>query len=267
MRANTLLTSTVVTAAVLSCAGCASVCCSHTPRYAQVAEVDVAFGRIFEARGELGQALAAYRQAARREPHRAEPYVRMAILHDKLGQFTNSAALYRQALQLDPGNPEIFADVGFSLYLQDRWDDAEMNLRQALAVDPHLPRAHNNLALVLAQSGRIPEALAQFQRGGCSRSDAHANVAFVAMTQGHRELAEEHYELAQSQDPLEEMHDELVEHPHQHAHRLADLFPPTARNPHGLPPTSRASRQTAWKSLSGDASRVSNEDSDIQLAF
>lgn len=239
MRLSSFVTAKVVAAALLSCGGCAFDSSSssswasgaHALRDAQAADVEIAFGRIFEAQDELEHAMAAYRQAAHREPHRAEPHLRMAILHDKLGQFTDSAIQYRQAIELDPGNPEIFADVGFSLYLQDRWDDAEMNLRQALAIEPDLPRAHNNLALVLARTDRIDEALAEFLRGGCSRSDAHANVAFVATTQGHRELAETHYQLAQLQAPFAEMHDELVDRPRQHDRRLAKLFPPIPQDP------------------------------------
>lgn len=229
-----------VAAALLSCGGCASVCSgpsswaggtggTHASRHAHVADVDIAFGRIFEARGDLGHAMAAYHQAARREPGRAEPYVRMAIVHDKLGQFTNSAAQYRRAIQLEPGNPEIFADVGFSLYLQDRWDDAEMNLRQALAIEPRLPRAHNNLALVLAHTGRIKEALAEFRLGGCSPSDAHTNVAFVATTLGHRDLAELHYRLAQSSTLFPERGDQLRDVQLQQE-GVSHLFPATSHS-------------------------------------
>src|SRR5438128_537544 len=61
----------------------------------QAADVQVALGRSLEMRGEGEQAMAVYREALRRDPNRADAYVRLAILCDQQGKFDESAGLYR----------------------------------------------------------------------------------------------------------------------------------------------------------------------------
>src|SRR5919112_703888 len=95
----------------------------------------------------------------RRDAHRADAYLRLAILHDRQGQFRESAALYQQALTARPGDPDIYSDKGYSLYLQRRWVEAEMSLRQAIVLKPDPQRGHNNLGLVLAHTGRLEPGL------------------------------------------------------------------------------------------------------------
>src|SRR4051812_37205233 len=85
---------------------------------AQEADVQVALGRTLEKQGEIAKAMASYQEAVRRDAHRADAYLRLAILHDRQGQFRDSAALYQQALAARPGDPDIYSDKGYSLYLQ-----------------------------------------------------------------------------------------------------------------------------------------------------
>jgi Tfp pilus assembly protein PilF len=162
----------------------------------QVADVQIAQGRSLEKQGELAQAAAAYREALKRDPDRADAYLRLAIVHDKEGKFKESQELYQKALKGMPGNPDIYCTVGYSLYLQQRWSEAEMNLRQALALDAEHQRAHNNLGLVLAHVGRTTEALAEFRRAGCSEADGHLNLAYVLTLEKRWEEARQHYEQA-----------------------------------------------------------------------
>ena len=119
---------------------------------AQQADMQIAMGRVSERQGDLAAAMASYGEALKRDGSRSDAYVRMAVVHDRQGEFRESADLYRQALKLSPGSPDIYCDMGYSLYLQRRWAEAEMNLRQAIALDNKHSRAHNNLALVLAQN-------------------------------------------------------------------------------------------------------------------
>ena len=91
--------------------------------------------------------------------------------------------------------------MGYSLYLQRRWAEAEMNLRQAIALDNKHSRAHNNLALVLAQNSRLNDALSEFHKGGSNRATAHANLAFVLTMERRWEEARAQYQLALAADP------------------------------------------------------------------
>jgi tetratricopeptide (TPR) repeat protein len=167
----------------------------------QVADVQVALGRSLEMRGEEQQAMAIYREAVRRDPNRADAYLRLAILSDQQGKFDESAGLYRKALTAQPGNADIYCDMGYSLSLQRRWAEAEMNLRQAIALAPTHRRAHNNLGLVLAHAGHLDESLAEFRQGGCDEVDAHVNVAFVLTLERYWPEARTHYEQALALQP------------------------------------------------------------------
>jgi Tfp pilus assembly protein PilF len=168
---------------------------------AQSADLQVAFARAAEQRGDIVKATAAYREAIKNDHRRADALQRLAVLNDKQGKFQESADLYRRALEADPGNPDVFCDMGYSLYLQRRWAEAEMNLRQAIKLSPEMARAHNNLGLVLAHNGQNNAALAEFRRAGGSAVDAHNNLAFVLTTEGRWDEARTQYRLAATADP------------------------------------------------------------------
>src|SRR5262249_48352188 len=109
--------------------------------------------------------------------------------------------LYRKALKAEPGSANIYCCMGYSLYVQRRLPEAEMNLMQAIALNPDHYRAHNNLGLVLAQSGRPTAALNEFRKGGCGEADANSNVAFGLMLARHWPEARSYYECALAADP------------------------------------------------------------------
>lgn len=167
----------------------------------QMADLQVAYARTLEKRGEVEQAQARYQEAVRQDPQRGDAWLRLAILHDREGRFAESADMYRKALASRPGDPEIYCDVGYSFYLQRRWAEAEMNLRQALALRPNHARAHNNLGLLLARTGRDEEALAQFRQAGGGEADSHANLAFALALEGQWPEAKQHYQAALAADP------------------------------------------------------------------
>lgn len=200
--------------------------CGHTSRFKsrrdqaqghglaanQTAEIQLAMGRSLEAEGEFDKAIAAYREAAQTEPNRYEPRLRTAILLDRFGRFTEAAPHYMAALKASPGNAEIYADRGYSLCIQGRDAEGEVALRQAIAIEPRLARAHNNLAALLARSGRTDDALAEFRKAGCPESDAQLNLAF-ALGQGRRwDEAKKHLEIAKQAAPSAKAISEDVAH-------------------------------------------------------
>jgi Tfp pilus assembly protein PilF len=170
----------------------------------QVADVQIAYARTLEKRGETGEALTSYTEALKQDPNRADALDRLAVLHDRQGKFEEAERLHRQAVAAQPRNADIQCNWGYSLYLQGRWAEAEGSLRQALAADPGHGRAHNNLGLVLAHAGRQEEALAEFRRGGCSEAQAHSNLAFGLTLEGCWPEARQHYEAALTADPSSE---------------------------------------------------------------
>jgi Tfp pilus assembly protein PilF len=162
----------------------------------QLADLQVAYGRSLEKRGEHDQARTRYSEAVKHDPERADAWHRLAVLHDRQGKFSESAEMYQRALALRPGDPDVYCDVGYSLYLQRRWEEAEMNLRQAVALRGDHARAHNNLGLLLARTGKEDAALAEFRQAGCSEADARTNTAFALTLERRWPEAQRHYRRA-----------------------------------------------------------------------
>ena len=168
---------------------------------AQIADVQVAIARTVEGRGEVQQAVGFYTEAVRNDPTRTEAWARLAVLADKEGKFAESEEAHRRALDLQPNDPDLYCNRGYSLYLQERWDEAEISLRHAVRLKPDHRRAHNNLGLVLARTGRGVEALVCFRNAGCSASDAHTNHAHGLTLSEDWAGARTQYELALKLSP------------------------------------------------------------------
>jgi Flp pilus assembly protein TadD len=164
------------------------------------ADLQITLARTAEQRGEADNAVRGYHEALENDDSRAEAYHRLAVLHDRKGDFQKAESLYLEALTRAPNNPEIHCDLGYSYYVRQRWHDGERSLRAALDLAPNLARAHNNLGMLLARTGRVDEALYEFSRAGLSESRARVNLALVLTLDGHLEAAREELQLASLAD-------------------------------------------------------------------
>jgi tetratricopeptide (TPR) repeat protein len=167
----------------------------------QQADIEVTIARSLEQQGQIDRAIKVYLDAVSKGYEGADAYHRLAVLYDKKGKCRESTKFYQQALKIDPHNADVCCDQGYSYYLQQRWQEAEASLQRAIALKPDLARAHINLGMVLARSGRENEALAEFARAGRTEAEARANLAF-ALTLNRRTVeAEQEFEMALAADP------------------------------------------------------------------
>jgi protein O-mannosyl-transferase len=86
------------------------------------------------------------------------------------------------------------------------WRNSESLWGQVLAAQPACALAHNNLALELAQQGRLQEAVAGYQRALAlipGYAAAHLNLGLALAIQGRGEEAIKHYLEALRFDPFE----------------------------------------------------------------
>jgi Flp pilus assembly protein TadD len=215
----------------------------------QAADVQIAFGRSLEKQGDWEHAAAAYREAVKRDPHRADAYWRLAVLQDRQGKGEDAGDLYRKALQAQPDNADLCCDLGYSLYLRGCWKEAETDLRQALQLAADHRRAHNNLALLLAHTGRGEEALAEFRKGGCQEAEAHSNLAFALTLERRWDEAREHYELALAAAPSSEAARRGLRDLNRLTAKLAAHVPAASSGPPSGPRDANVGgevRQSAW---------------------
>ena len=171
----------------------------------QSADVQAALGRSLENSNDFAAAKGAYLEALRNDPRRAETHARLAMILDQEGDAKGADKHFSEAARQAPRDPEILCDRGYYLYLHRRWSDAEESLRLALKADSRHARSHNNLGLVLARRGDADGALAEFGRAGCDEADARANLALVLAQEGRMEEARASYALALAAKPRSEV--------------------------------------------------------------
>ncbi len=169
---------------------------SSKERKKQGQNLSIAVARTLEKQGNVQQATKAYQQAIDSGARDAVAYHRLAVLYDKGGKFKKANPMYRKAIALTPNDPKLLADQGYSFYLQSRYAEAEEFLNRALELDNDLPRARNNLAMVLARREKFDDSFAEFRRAGSDITDAHVNLAYVMMWKGDLQGAHEEFELA-----------------------------------------------------------------------
>jgi Flp pilus assembly protein TadD len=158
-----------------------------------------------ERAGKIEQAIEAYSERVRQNPDCGDAYHRLGILHDRINEPVQAQQYYHAALHNKDDDAQVLCDLGYSQYLQRRLREAESTLRQAIKLDPNLARAHSNLALVLAHSGRHREAKAEFARAGCSKAEALSNLGYALLWNQERDAAREHFDLALKADPSSSM--------------------------------------------------------------
>jgi Tfp pilus assembly protein PilF len=160
------------------------------------AQVQLAIGDTLAKEGNFERAKAAYEAALRNDKSLAAAYHHLARLHEKFGRGDESKELFQQAVELEPNNAEILCDYGYWFYLRKDWKESQRQFQRALQLNPELKRAHNNLGLLYARTGRPDEALKQFALAGLNEADARANLGFVYLSE--KRMSEAKTELRQA---------------------------------------------------------------------
>jgi len=122
-----------------------------------------------------------------------------------LAKWSDTEGLYRHTIELDPGALRAYNNLALTLADKGRLDEAIDTYRQALRVDPKYPLAHKNLAATLAQLGRLDQAIAHYTRALELEPDqpaVHYNLANVLARKGDVDGAIAHYEAVLRLQPL-----------------------------------------------------------------
>jgi len=112
-----------------------------TPEYLQAY---LNLGVVYEERGDLERALAAYRHAGDLDLLEADSQCQYARLLEKVaknsnGSFDEAIAAYESGIAMDPASPAAYGRLGFLLESISRVDEAESTVRQGLAHSPTDP--------------------------------------------------------------------------------------------------------------------------------
>src|SRR5947209_958725 len=95
------------------------------------AEADTA-----EAAGDLGTAIARYREILKLDPHLAPAYNNLGALYFKNVEFRQAAEVLERGLKIDPGMSSASALLGFSLFQMGEYRKARPYVEAALKANP-----------------------------------------------------------------------------------------------------------------------------------
>ena len=158
------------------------------------------------ARQTLGDTAAAgghYRDALDIDPGYADAHHNLGNLHFDAGRHEEAAACYQRALTAEPGHADAPFGLAEAFRALRRFDDAGAAYERALARRPDAA-AHNNLGIVLKETGRIEDALAHYRAAldldpGFAAAENNLGVAMQDL--GRPEKAIRHYRRALDMDP------------------------------------------------------------------
>jgi tetratricopeptide (TPR) repeat protein len=126
------------------------------------------------------------RRAMEFDPGNADVVYKLGFIERTLGNNQEALGLFRRYQDMTPGDFQVLAQIGSCLGDLGRFDEAESSLRLALTHgDDALTRY--NLGFVLTREGRLPEAVAEYERAlqlNPTHLASMTNLASVLLRQG-----------------------------------------------------------------------------------
>ena len=126
--------------------------------------------------------------------------------HNYAALFNNSETLWTYTLKHNPQAPSAHTNLGVALMQTGRVSEAIEQFNQALKINQNDPVAHNGLGIALGQTGRVPEAIDQFEQAlKIEPRDAriYHNLGIALMQAGHSAEAIEQFKQALKINPGE----------------------------------------------------------------
>ena len=110
-----------------------------------------------------------------------------AITFHRNRDYRNNLALWTDTVGKSPANPRAFYNLGNALAYDGRLPEAIARYEKALALKPDYAQAHNGIGLALAQCGRFGEAISHYRQSLQFRPDevdVHTNLGVALVGRG-----------------------------------------------------------------------------------
>jgi tetratricopeptide (TPR) repeat protein len=121
-------------------------------------------GAMYEKMKNLDAAEAEFRKVLAISPDNASALNYLGyMLADRNVRLDEAHRLIVKALEIEPNNGAYLDSLGWVNFRMGKLDEAEANLRQALTRVSRDPTVHDHLGDVLAQKGRLKDAIAQWE--------------------------------------------------------------------------------------------------------
>jgi len=143
------------------------------------------------------------RRAAQFDLDNPEAVLKLARVLRTVDRNEEALELFQKYRQMVPGDVQVLAHIGSCLSAMGRYAEAETYFRDALArLDD--PITHYNMGLLLAVTGRLDGAIAEYERAlqrDPSHVDARGNLAIALVRQGKLDRATRELTTLIDQDP------------------------------------------------------------------
>jgi len=130
--------------------------------------------------GELDDALAAFRSAAKLDPREPQFQVGIANCHALQGNYSTAETQLHKITQRFPRYALAWLNLGNAVRDQGRVDEALQFYRRAIETDANLLDAHNNLGNALRSLGRFEDAEQAYRRALALQPDYELGLSNLA---------------------------------------------------------------------------------------
>ena len=120
------------------------------------------------------------------------------------GQLGEAIAHYREALEIKPDVAQVQSNLGNALVREGQVEEAIVHLQKALEIDPGYAEAYNHMGSALMKKGQAGEAIAYYQKAvqlNASYADAYNNLGVAFLRNGQVDEAIAHYRKAVAINP------------------------------------------------------------------
>jgi tetratricopeptide (TPR) repeat protein len=122
-------------------------------------------GQVYMGRGLAQKAKENLRLALDLDPQFAAAYVSLGTLASRTGDPLKAAEYFQRAIEMDPGStgPTAYNALGMMYLGRMKPDEARESFNEALAIDELNGGAHNGLAMILIEEGKLEEATGELE--------------------------------------------------------------------------------------------------------
>lgn len=122
----------------------------------------------------------------RKDPNNAKAYMSLALYRIERGEYAEAEAMLKRAIEIAPANSYTYLLQGYFYRLRDQDDMALQDLTKAVELNPRSPYNFYYRAELLANSGKLTDAIADYERALALRdyfTDARFGLAVVYLQQ------------------------------------------------------------------------------------
>jgi Tfp pilus assembly protein PilF len=162
--------------------------------------LQLAYAQLQEQRENFPEARRSYEQVLAADAKSIDAIIGLARLDQIAGRAADAENGFQKAIRLDPNSGRALDALGQFYADQKRWPEAVQTLNRAVIAKPDDPTYRFHMALAMAKSGQIEQAMPLLVETVGSAA-AHYNIGLIYHERGNLQAAEDHFSTALLENP------------------------------------------------------------------